>query len=90
MLVYVLVYYACFGVPAQAIKKNGSRGGVRFVLKIRQYYIDEVKAAALKSCAGRPSASSGASLDFALTSYTSLLGVVYIKGGSFYYLNSPL
>jgi hypothetical protein len=56
-----------FGVPAQA-KKNGSRGGVRFPRKIRQYYIDEFKAAALKSCTGRPSASSGASLDFALNS----------------------
>ena len=51
---------------------------------------DEVKAAALKSYAERPSASSGASLDFALTSHASLLGVVYIKGGSFYYLNSLL
>jgi hypothetical protein len=39
----------------------------------------EVKAAALKSCAGRPSASSGASLDFALTSHASLLGYIYIE-----------
>jgi hypothetical protein len=36
--------------------------------------MDEVKAATLKSCAGRPSASSGASLDFALTSHASLWG----------------
>ena len=34
----------------------------------------EIRAAALKSCARRPSASSGASLDFALILHARLLG----------------
>jgi hypothetical protein len=49
----------------------------------------EVKAATLKSCAGLPSTSSGASLDFASTSHASLLGVVCIKRKSFYHLIEP-
>jgi hypothetical protein len=46
---------------------------------------------ALKSCAGRPSASSGASLDFALISHARLLGYIERERGVFksFYLIEP-
>jgi hypothetical protein len=49
---------------------------VLLVLYLKLAFKYEIKAAALKSYAGRPSASSGASLDFALISYIRLLGYI--------------
>jgi hypothetical protein len=49
----------------RVIYSKGVLGAARISVN---YIKDEVKAATLKSCAGRPSASSGASLDFTLNS----------------------
>jgi hypothetical protein len=44
----------------------------------KQYYIDESKAAPLKSCSRRPSANSGATFDFVLNSSRVYLSCHYI------------
>jgi hypothetical protein len=73
------------------LKKTGSRGSESFLRILGQYYIDEIRAAALKSKLDGPPQAPGPDSDFALISHARSLGYIEREGDVFksFYLIEP-